>query len=186
MKVKEIIKKTAKMLDMTDVCNYLNEDVEATEGVLEDLEKLLLACNIVNGTIASQYVEVIDVIESEVNNGIISVADFTDKNIIEIKEISNGNGVSVEYKIFGGKIYVDASFVKIKFSYFPKDLSLGDNIDYYLKIDEYVFAQGVVAEYLFLKGDFEESNIFDTRFKNAIGSLLRPKRNIITASKRWI
>lgn len=186
MKVNNIIKKAAKILGIDNVYDYLNGEIELSESISQDVEKLLLACNIVNGIIASQYVEVIDVINTEVHNGSILVTDFTDKNIIEIKEITNGNGAPIEYKIISGQIFVDASFVNVKFSYFPNDVNIDDTIDYYLKIDEYVFAQGVVGEYLFLKGDFEESYIYDARFKNAISSVLRPKRNIITPSKRWL
>lgn len=186
MKVNNIIKKVAKILDLSNVHEFLNGDIESTDSISQDIEKLLLACNIVNGIIASQYMEVIEVIDKEICYGSITLTDITDKNIIEIKEITNGNGAPIEYQIISGRIYVDASFVKIKFSYFPKDVGIDDNIDYYLKMDENVFAQGVVSEYLFLKGDFEESYIYDARFKNSISSLLRPKRNIVTPAKRWL
>ena len=106
--------------------------------------------------------------------------------IIEIKNVTNVNGSPIKYKITNAGIELKVNKAIIKYSYFPKDIVVTDDIDYYTKINEYIMAQGVISEYLFLKGDFEESYIWDKRFKNSIISLMRPKRNIVTPAKRWL
>ena len=65
-------------------------------------------------------------------------------------------------------------------------LSIDDDIDFFNNINVYVLAEGVVSEYLFLKGDFEESYVWDDKFKNSLKSILRVKRRIVTPAKGWL
>lgn len=186
MKVKEILIKVSKILDLKELENYLTHDIEITDDINNDINKLLMATNMINGIIASQYFEIIDNVNINVNNNFIAYADISDKGIIEIKCVTNSDGSPIEYKLYNNGLYVSANNINIKFSYFPKEVTIDDAIDCYMRLNDYVFAQGVVSEYLFLKGDFEESYIWDKRFKNSLNSIMRPKRSIITPAKEWL
>lgn len=187
MKVKDILINVAKIMELDQLYDYLTStDMVASDDVNGCIEKLLLAINMTNSVIASQYVELTDVAYVQVYDGVIDYKNISDKNIIEIKDVTSFNGSPIEYKLCSNGIYVDDYMVNVKFSYFPSDVGLDDNIDYYSKMNSITFAYGVIAEYLFLKGDFEESNIWDNKFKQTLSSIIRPKRNIVTPAKRWL
>ena len=186
MKVKEILNKVTKMLDLKDLENYLMHEENNTEDINHELEKLILATNMTNGIIASQYFEIIDKVNVKVDNNFIAFEDVAKNNIIEIKGVTNSDGSPIEYKLINNGMFVNANNVNIKFSYFPKEVTIDDSIDYYTRLNDYVIALGIVSEYLFLKGDFQEYYIWDKRFKNSLNSLIRPKRSIVTPVKEWL
>lgn len=187
MKVKDILINIAKIMELNQLYDYLtNYDAVMDDGVNDCMEKLLLAINMTNSVIASQYIELIDIVYVHVYNGVIEYKDISDKQIIEIKNVTSYSGSPIEYKLCANGICVDDYMVHVEYSYFPAEVNLDDSIDYYTKINSLTFAYGVIAEYLFLKGDFEESNVWDNKFKQSLNSLMRPKRNITTPVKRWV
>lgn len=187
MIVKDVLLMSAKYLDLREVCNYLSGlSDEANDQINEDIEKLLLSINIVCSNIASGYIEL-------VNDAVInSVAKFveykaiTDNNIIEIKNCYGENSAPIDYMLRSNGVESNSYISRISFSYFPRTVGLDDSIDFFVKLNIYTIAQGVISEYLFLKGDFEESYIWDEKFKNSLKSILRTKRNVVVPAKRWL
>jgi len=187
MKVKEILINVTKLMEINNVYDYLtNDNIALDDSIMADIDRLLSAVNMTNSIIASQYIEVNDCVEIQSKNNLIHYADITDKNIIEIKEVTDYNGSPIEYKLCSDGIEVSRSKVNVKFSYFPSMVDIDDDINYYTKINTITFAFGVIAEYLFLKGDFEDSYIWDNKFKQSLSSLVRPKRKIVMPTKRWL
>ena len=60
-----------------------------------------------------------------------------------------------------------------------------DEINYYTKMNVSLFALGVVAEYLFIKGDIEEAYTWDKKFKQSLMGVLRFKRSLVLPKRRW-
>ena len=73
----------------------------------------------------------------------------------------------------------------VEYSYFPNKVSINDDIDYYLKLNELTFAMGVVGEYYYLKGAIDDACMWDKRFKSSMFNLLRPKRSVSIPARRW-
>lgn len=209
MYVKDIIKSVADILDLTEIKDYLNElnnastdentgsdstdssasssTNESTEIVVPDtLNDLLLAVNITNNNLASNYYELLAKTNVVSSNSIIKFSKITDKNILEIKSIEDINGTKIDFKIMSDGIHLsqDCSCV-VEYSYLPDEVKFDDNIDYYLKINTLLFSYGVASEYLFLKGDIEDAYNWDLKFKNTLFAMSRPKRSIYFPSKRW-
>lgn len=182
MKVVKIIKDAAKMLGVKDVVESINgEDFEN-----EEVQNFLVATNIVNNNIAANYIELINFIEVETSNGVIDIKDLTKNEILNIKSIKRcKDGLVATFKIRGDKIMIEDGCYVVEYSYFPSDLEIADEITYYTKINDMIFAQGVVAEYLFLKGDIQEAHNWDSKFKNIMRGTLRPRRNISMPQRRW-
>lgn len=209
MYVKDIIKSVADILDLTEIKDYLNElnnastdentdsdstdsstsssTNESTEIVVPDtLNDLLLAVNITNNNLASNYYELLAKTNVVSSNSIIKFSKITDKNILEIKSIEDINGAKLDFKIMSDGIHLfqDCSCV-VEYSYLPDEVKFDDNIDYYLKVNTLLFSYGVASEYLFLKGDIEDAYNWDLKFKNTLFAMSRPKRSIYFPSKRW-
>ena len=189
MKVKDIILDVCKLLGYNELIIYLdnNSNLEIDNSSLQDLNLIELAVNMTNNIIASNYIELLDDCDIVPKDNKVLFSQITTKNIIEIKNVKDMNGCEVDYSINSSGIVLDSSSTKLKitYSYFPSSVTVNDDIDYYLKMNSLLFAEGVVSQYLFLKGDTENACAWDKRFKNSLFVLLRPKRNIIMPSKRW-
>lgn len=186
MKVKNIIKKSAEFLRLENVVRYLNDQMEITSEIDQEIKDFLIAINMVNNNIASSYLELIDVVEIVNRKGEISFNDISQNPIIEIKNVCDFAGNDISYKLLSTGLKVsEVEHIKVTYSYFPQEVGVDDDIDYYLKINDLVFAIGVVGEYLYIKGAIDEASIWDKRFKQTMFNLIRPKRNIVIPAKRW-
>ena len=52
---------------------------------------------------------------------------------------------------------------------------LTDDIDYYTRLNELIFAQGVVGEYLFLKGAIDDAYMWDKKYNDDILNFNNPR-----------
>ena len=52
-------------------------------------------------------------------------------------------------------------------------------------MNKYIFAMGVFAEYLYIKGNIDDAYMWDKRFKNSMINIVRPRRNITIPERRW-
>lgn len=188
MLVKDIIKKACKLIGISDVLNYLNdesEDATLSTDASEKLNELLLAVNLTNNTIASQYFEISASTKCDNPSGVVSFESITTKNIVDIKKVTDQENNDIDYKVLSDGIHSDYKSLIVYYTYIPDDLTISDSVDYYLKLSEITFAYGVVSEYLFLVGDLEEASIWDEKFKNILFAISRPRRNIVMPSKGW-
>lgn len=187
MLVKNIIKKSAEFLGLKNVQKYLNNEIEITDEISEELDTFLLAINLVNNNIASSYIELVGNVEiSSDNNGKILYSEISNNPIIEIKNVSTKHGDNVGYKLFPDYIKLDYNnAVNIEYTYFPNEVTIEDEINYYLKLNELNFAVGVVGEYLYIKGIIDDASTWDKRFKQNMFNLIRPKRNLIMPTRGW-
>ena len=185
MKVKEIVIYVAKILGLNDVEESLLNDSDSSNEINDEIQKIVLGINMLNGMIASQYIELKDIKAIENSSSLIPYKLISNNQIIEIKRVTDINNVILDFVRYANGIKCNADNIKIEFTYFPSKVTIDDSIDYYLGLDELTFAQGVVGQYLFLKGDFEESYVWDEKFKYSLSSLVKVKRNIEIPCKRW-
>lgn len=185
MLVKDIIKKTAELLELNDVLEYYAGGTEEpTEDVSNTIKKILLSINLTNNTIASQYFEIIGY--QDVNcDDVVPFSKISNNEIVEIKNVVDEHGEKVNFRVMADGVHMPSGKWQVIYSYLPKDVVESDNINYYTKIGTMLFAYGVASEYLFLIGDIDNAYFWDKRFKDELFSLSRPKRCINMPSKRW-
>lgn len=185
MKVKEIIKQSAKYLNMESVLEALDNNAINDDQVKEDISNFLIAINMTNNSIASNYIELFDIVEINNKKDIMPFSDFTTFDVIEIKKVLDKNGNDLSFKVTPVGVQTSKGNICIEYSYFPMQVGLDDEINYYTKLNSMVFALGVVGEYLFLKGALNDAYVWDKKFKSTLFSLSRPKRNINIPVRRW-
>lgn len=187
MLVKDIIKVSAEYLDLKNIKDYVENKIEINEEIDQEINTFLLAINMVNSGVASSYFEL--VLSKELmpdSNNKISYEKIDDRGVIEIRKVRDKSGSKLDFKVMpGGVILEDCCVCDIEYSYFPSPVKYDDNIDYYSKINKYIFAMGVVAEYLYLKGNIDDAYSWDKRFKNYMMNLNRPRRSILIPGRRW-
>lgn len=186
MFVKNIVKLSAEFLNLKDVVDYINGDIEASEELLSEVNNLVLAVSMVNNNIASSYIELIAKTKITNCSGLIGFSKISNKSIIEIKKVTSLNGEDLNFSLSpDGVTIANSESCIVEYSYFPDMVSLDDEIVHYLKVNEMVFALGVVGEYLYIKGAIDDAYMWDKRFKSSMFNLIRPKRSIVMPAKRW-
>lgn len=186
MKVKNIFSNVCKYLNLDELFEYCNDQsISPSQDVLDDYEKMLLAINMTNTTIASLYFDILEEKQIVCMDGKIKYSNITDKDIVDIKYVLDTDGNKINYSAMSDGINLNDGTYKIVYSYLPKEVEIDDEITYYRKISEALFSYGVVAEFLFLKGDLNEAYIWDKKFKEELFALSRPRKNINMPCKRW-
>ena len=186
MVVKNILKKVSQLLNLNDVLDSLNSDnFESNTQILEEINLMMLSVNIVNNNIASNYIELFDKIKINCSDEIIPFDKISNYSIIEIKKVLSGN-TFIPFKVLPNGLKVSKNGVfEIIYTYFPATVEINDSINYYTRVNELIFSQGVVGEYLFLKGSIEDAYMWDKKFKQSLLNLLRPKRKCFMPARRW-
>lgn len=188
MRVEDILKQVLTLLNDIDTYDRINH---GNLNVMQDNDKLtfktLLNCiNLTNNLIASEYYLLKD--SSEVySNGKIPFSSISRTTISEILKVE-AMGQSVSFKAFSNHIETVNGLVKVYYSYLPKQVNyVSDNIDCYpAKLSERIFAYGVISEYCFVMGMYDDASVWDSRFKSSLQTILRPKHEIKIKQRLWI
>ena len=188
MTVEEIIK---------TACMYLNkyEDYEKfssgqtsneTEELSRDFEKLLCAINNINKKIADnlnlfKFNEIVNVIDNKI---IYKNLSKKCKSIKKITDVKSNKRISFksfdEYALLNFKGSINVEYV-----YYPEDKKeLKEEIN--LKgINKRTFVLGVISEYCFMVGLFDDGEIWEKRFLQELRKEENLHNSIILPSRKW-
>lgn len=181
---------------LTLACQFLNKE----EDFKDDLEKSIIdqtsknfkvlfnSLNIINNEIASDYFPLMTEEEIDIKNNKIYYDDLTKivKDIYSIQSIDKST--SYRFKTFENYLNVYAGGrVLVTYSYIPSDLKLTGNISNFGgKITARTIALGVVSEYCFINGIFDEAQIWHKRFVDSIFANLSKKGIVKMPKRKWL
>ena len=186
MTVKEILTNVAYLLDDNKLIGAIESD-NFIGGTLADKNLLIKCINYVNNIIATEYFHVEGVEEVYNYNGVIPFDEISKNTIFDIVEVRGSFDNKLNFKILHNGIETKKGKVKVKYLYMPADVGYDDEILCYpTKMNERIFAYGVASEFLFIKGNFDEGDIWDKRFKDALLSLRHNHREMIMPNRRWL
>lgn len=185
MKVKNIIKKVANLTNNADLVKAIDNNQFSTEQQKEI--NLLVDCvNLTSCNIATNYVKIYEVKTIKNNKNIISFSDITKNMIYDIVSVKNPFGKNVEFTITANGIIAKGDTVSIKYSIFPTDVDFEDDVNNFpIKVAERNFVYGVLSEYLYAKGVFDEALVWEERFKNEMINIVRVQKSVIFKNRRW-
>ena len=211
MLVKDIIKTTCKVLELSDVLEYLESldnleqgtiaasqdgastnastgnstDTSASDTSIDTTVSSDVTETLVNNTLASQYFEINSCKKISNTSGVIKYSSVSSRNIVDIKKVCSDTDVTQKFTLLSDGIHTGAGNCKVYYTYLPEEVGISDSIDYYLKLSETTFAFGVACEYLFLIGDIENASVWDKRFKDTLFAISRPRRNFSLPVEEW-
>lgn len=181
MKIKDIIKTVALLLNREKVVKYL--DVYGTENcpqtidtdVLSDVDLFCRCANLCIEELASTYFPMVKEETFSPSNGKIAYSGFNDK-VIEVLNVYDDSGNQVNFKADCSFLFVDMGSCIVKYRYLPSIYTLTDEIGYDEKvIDGRIIAYGVASEICLVERAFDQSVIFRKRFIEEIENKLKPK-----------
>ncbi len=185
MQVNKIIRNCAVLLDDEELLAELDLNADMSEQCLSIRNKLVECVNIVNRKIATLYcpVKMKKVLKSNKNK--ILISDIIEGEIIEILQVLINNVKSAFYVENGYLITETSGNMTISYNILPKTIKYTDNIDYYNnKVNDNIFAYGVVSEYLYIMGNFVDAKMWEDKFVSGLSSINK-HRDIVMPKRGW-
>lgn len=181
--VKETIIAAAQLLGIADEVNDYLESVDDTGRV--ETKKLLQCFNLVENELALDYLPLQVETELETTTGAIYYNELP-KNVVRILKVKDEWDNSVPFKLFPEYLKTQSGKVRILYSYTPDNKELEDCSDFTLYASVRLFAYGMAMQYSLAGGLFEEANVWQQKYKNALSKAYRsaPSKNI--RSRRWV
>lgn len=185
MKLKSIIRLSAELLSLDDVCSVLDGKTEAEDNTQEIIDRLVSVFNIVTGELSSAYLPLERIDEVKVVNDKISFTAFQ-KRPVRILEVFDKDGNVLKFTHDSSNISVSGVTVaKVRYNYVAEDYRLTDDVGYTERnISKTVLAYGVCAEFCLTERRFDEAVMWHERFEEGIKARILPKSKKITA-RRW-
>lgn len=184
MKVKDVIKQVAIFLGLTNVMsanldNFDNLDAQTKK----DINLILSSINEVLCDIATDYIFLEKEETIQVSNGSFSFSGLQEAfyKLIDVE-------TQKDYKLGFETLEIENGDYKIKYQYLPKIYQLADTISGFERLTVYALCYGVAEEYCLISGNYSESEMWHSKFQNAMMIASKPNDVKVRTLKqrRWI
>lgn len=184
MTVKEIILAAADELDVREEVElYLEGYVEMGDKQVTDL---LRCFNAVENQLALEYLPLVTEEEIQTETGAVYYSDLS-RAPVRIVKITDKWGNEAPFKIFAEYVKTEPGAIKVRYTYTPKEKSLSEQTDFTLAVSKRLFVYGIAAEYCLSSGLFEESAVWEKKYKEAISAVYKSRRGKgKILSRRWV
>jgi len=189
LEVKKILKNVATYLQLNDILGVLEGSLTATEEQTEEINLLVSCVNFVSNLIATNYLKLYKTVKKFVSASYdISFENIDSEPILDIISVKDMYGDKIPFSITSSGVKTNYSgYVNITYSHFPAEVTEVDKIlEFKTKLNERIFAYGVASEYLFIKGNIDDSSMWDTRFKRELLTLTRPGHAIKMPARKFV
>lgn len=184
MKVKDIIKQVAIFLGLTNVMdanldNFDNLDLQTKK----DINLILSSVNEVLCDIATDYLFLQKEETIEVSEGSFSFSNLS-KAFYKFVSIDT----TKDYKIDFETLIIEDGTYNIKYQYLPDIYKLTDTITGFERLTQYALCYGIAEEFCLISGNYSESEMWHSKFENAMLVAKRPVNAKVKTLKqrRWI
>lgn len=189
MTIKNILKIACLFLGKENIINALNlENMEsALEGEKNEIQFLISCLNLVCEEIATDYIPLNMREKISLEDGKLLISSLS-KKLLEVISIKDKNGYKVKYKNFPNYLEIDGDAAEILYRYRPDEITkIDDSLENFSnKVSEKIIAFGVAMEYCFIQGLYDDAQIWEKRFKDALLVRASKKANMKLPVRRWI
>lgn len=188
MEVKNIVKKVLLMLQNDTLYNKMFVDNPTfTQEETTELNLIVSCVNLIQQHISTNYFNLIDTVEINNNLDVLPYSKITDKQIFKILKIKDKNGNIINFVTNPTGIVTNKGEIVIKYSYFANDVTLSDKITVFgIGVSERTFLFGVLGEYNFVKGNFDEAKIWEEKFASEMEQLKSSCKLANTSGRYWL
>lgn len=182
MEINDVIKEVANMLQLSNVYNA-NFDADSFDAQTQRDINLIISCiNEVLCDIATDYLPL-------KKTEIINVSD----GVYQLSNLSNTfhKLISVNtkkpYTVKSENLIIESGTYELTYSFLPEIFEFGDTIeDFDTRLTLYALCFGVAAEYCLISGNYNESEMWNSRFENAMQIARRKIGLAKLKERRWI
>ena len=182
MNVKEVIKQVAVLLQLQNVIDANLDDFENLDiQTKKDINLLISSANEVLSDIATEYLPLVSTEKITVKNGKFDLQTLS-KQFYKMVDFSNG----AYYKKDLDELFANDGDYNITYKYLPSELTIENpEINFDERLTVYALSYGVAREYCMILGNYSESEMWDSKFKNAMQVATRKKDIVKLKIKRW-
>lgn len=182
MTVKEAIYTAAGMLGIEGrVREYLENG--ASDGK-QDAEALLRCFNAVESEIALDYLPLCAEDELVSETGVIEYSLLSNAAIRVVRVLDEG-GNGAPFRLYPKYVKTVPGKVRIVYAYAPKEKTADENSDFLLYTSPRLFGYGMAAEYCLAAGLFEDAEVWDNKYKDALSAAYRSRPARKIRGRRW-
>lgn len=182
MQVKEAVLLAATQLGIVDKIQECL-DYDTTEGK-EELDLLITCFNVVENELALDYLPLYQEEELQSLTGKINYA-MLKRTAVRILQVTDADDNSLKFTIFPDCFKTQAGKIKVSYNYMPQEKSVVEKSDYET-LSPRLFAYGMAAEYATVKGLYEEANVWDKKYKEAVQAAYKLRPFVQMRSRRWV
>ena len=188
MTVIEILESVGLYLDLTDDFKSFSSGTgEITEEVELEVNKILKAINNVIEQLSFNFLnfktqETVLIEDKNFDLGLLS------HKLLKVCSLKiKSNNKKLKFEIDGNYIKTDFDgYVDIEYFYVPnKVMNLNDKILIDSKISESVFVLGVIAEYCFINGLFDDAKVWEEKFLKELNKVIKFNKNFYLPKRGW-
>jgi len=185
MTVKDIILTSATFLGREDIISYLNGDEvsQVSLNIEKEISILVRLLNIVVSEIATDFVPIKTIETARSNNGQILFSSLleTPLDILNVYDVYSNK---INFSLTPLYIKTKPESVKVEYTYIPQPLSLTSPFPYSEKqLPSRVFAYGVAYNTCLFEGKFDEADLWEKKYREALALVVLPKSSSVKG--RW-
>jgi hypothetical protein len=150
----------------------------------KDLQLLLRCFRLVCAEVAAEYapLRAVETVRSE--SGTIEYAALG-KSVLEILSVESG-GRKFPFAAYPSHFTAAVGDNVVTYYYMPPALRLPDALDYETaKVGAGTLAYGVAAEFCLVRSDFEQSQMWDKRYRDGLQAACRRRKEIRLPPRGW-
>ena len=151
----------------------------------DDANALIRCFNLVENELALDYLPLLAEDTVATDTGAVFFSDLK-KKAARVLKVTDEYGVALPFTVFPEYLKAQPGKLVVRYAYSPDEKAEGDESDYQTGVSVRLFAYGIAAEYLLASGAFEESAVWDKKYKEAIAAAYRAKPSVVIASRRWV
>ena len=185
IKISDVIKLVAMVLNMGEVLDYLKSPSTVTGEGKQMAEKLL---SITEMLVSETAIDQFPVIRTDTGYNKVGKTSFVSmvQPPIKIVDVIGTNQKSIEYELLSDGFVTKEPVVKIIYQYIPTNLKIeGSLIFDNPKVNASLFAKGVIAEYLLSIFDFDGAVAWHEKFIKSVKKCFAPT-NVKTPKRSWV
>ena len=184
MKVSNILGLVAAELNLDEYVRSHIQGVSNTTMGQEDANNLLSCFNLVENTLAVEYLPLYAEDEILAEAGVVFFDTFTRKPV-RIVAVYDERKNSLAYTVFPEYLKTQAGMITVRYTYAPQEKTMDGECDYRLGAYKQVLVYGVANEYCLACGRFEEAEIWEKKYRRALKNLYKMHPSIVLRTRRW-
>lgn len=185
MRIKDIIKAAALMLNRKEIIDFINGQTEGvSDETYEKVQSMVGLTNLVLNELSVSYLPMVKSKTFTTENGKIEYSKFEDM-VIKICNVSLPTGEQIDFEVGAESLVVAHPKVIVEYNYIPPEYMVDEQVGYdETDIPCRVIAYGVMAELSIAEGKFDEAVTYHKRYVDSISQICLPKNTTIKA-RRW-
>lgn len=182
MEINDVIKEVANMLQLSNVYSA-NFDADSFDTQTQKDINLIVSCiNEVLCDIATDHLPLKKTETILVSGGVYQLSNLSNTfhKLIEVK-------TNKPYNVELENLYIENGTYEITYSFLPDIYEFGDTIENFdTRLTMYALCFGVAAEYCLISGNYNESEMWNSRFESAMQVAKRKNGLTKLKERRWI